>query len=140
MTTSRSAASVNASMTCLSDCESMARVNGARDRTYASGVICAKFARSHERIRHPDWLTRPLRLVGPKGGQPPCSFRVSKGDVEQPGNERGRTRLHTRMFEGVRPGVLVSLGIWPPSAFLDRRGIKALVGDDCVAARRHGVS
>jgi hypothetical protein len=37
------------------------------------------------------------------------------------------------MFEGVRPGVLVSAGVWPPSAFLDEWGINALVGDDSVA-------
>ena len=51
----------------------------------------------------------------------------------QLGNERGRTRLHARLSEGVKPGVLVSEGIWPPSAFLDGWGINVLVGDDSVA-------
>ena len=58
---------------------------------------------------------------------------VSQGDVVQLGNDRGRTRLHARVFEGVKPGVLVSEGIWPPSAFLDGWGINVLVGDDSVA-------
>ena len=51
----------------------------------------------------------------------------------QLGNERGRTRLHARIFDGASPGVLVSEGVWPPSAFLDGWGINALVGDDSVA-------
>ena len=43
------------------------------------------------------------------------------------------TRLHARFAENVKPGVLVSEGVWPPSAFLDGWGINVLVGDDCVA-------
>jgi hypothetical protein len=35
--------------------------------------------------------------------------------------------------DAVKPGVLVSEGIWPPSAFLDGWGINVLVGDDSVA-------
>ena len=45
------------------------------------------------------------------------------------------------LVEGVKPGVLVSEGIWPPSAFLDGWGINVLVGDDSVAPlRRRRVS
>src|SRR6185312_12869938 len=58
---------------------------------------------------------------------------LGQGDVVQLGNRRGRTRLHARLFEGVKPGVLVSEGVWPPSAFLDGWGINVLVGDDSVA-------
>src|SRR5271167_660825 len=43
------------------------RIHGARDQTYTSGVVCAKVARYHERIHHPDRLTQPFRCVGPKG-------------------------------------------------------------------------
>ena len=63
----------------------------------------------------------------------PRALGLSQGDVVQLGNERGRTRLHARIFEGVQPGVLVSEGVWPPSAFLDGWGINVLVGDDSVA-------
>ena len=59
--------------------------------------------------------------------------KLSQGDVVQLGNGRGRTRLHARLVESVKPGVLVSEGIWPPSAFLDGWGINVLVGDDSVA-------
>jgi anaerobic selenocysteine-containing dehydrogenase len=58
---------------------------------------------------------------------------ISQGDVVQLGNARGRTRLHARLSGGVKPGVLVSEGIWPPSAVLDGWGINVLVGDDSVA-------
>jgi anaerobic selenocysteine-containing dehydrogenase len=58
---------------------------------------------------------------------------LAQGDLVQLGNERGQTRLHVRLFDGVNPGILVSEGIWPPSAFIDGGGINALVGDDSVA-------
>ena len=45
----------------------ISRIHGARDQTYTSGVVCAKVARYHERIHHPNRLTQPLRRVGPKG-------------------------------------------------------------------------
>ena len=84
------------------------RPNPRRARwTCTSGLICAWAARYYDRIHHPDWLTRPLRLVGRRKTAATTFLRVSEGDVVQPGNERGRTRLLARMFEGVRPGVLV---------------------------------
>ncbi len=73
---------------------------------------------------------RPEVLVNPADA---ARLGVVDGDIVQLGNERGRTRLHARVFTGARPGVLVSEGVWPPSAFLDGWGIDALVGDDSVA-------
>jgi anaerobic selenocysteine-containing dehydrogenase len=73
---------------------------------------------------------RPEVFINPSDAN---RLGVSDGDVVQLGNERGRTRLHARMSEGVRPGVLVSEGVWPPSAFLDGWGINVLVGDESVA-------
>jgi len=73
---------------------------------------------------------RPEVLINPFDA---ARLGVSQGDVVQLGNARGRTRLHARISEDVKPGVLVSEGIWPPSAFLDGWGINVLVGDDSVA-------
>ena len=73
---------------------------------------------------------RPEVLINPSDA---ARLGLSQGDVVQLGNERGRTRLHARIFEGVKSGVLVSEGVWPPSAFLDGWGINVLVGDDSVA-------
>jgi anaerobic selenocysteine-containing dehydrogenase len=73
---------------------------------------------------------RPEALVNPIDA---AKLGLADGDVVELGNERGRTRLHARVSEAVRPGVLVSEGVWPPSAFLDGSGINTLVGDDSVA-------
>jgi anaerobic selenocysteine-containing dehydrogenase len=73
---------------------------------------------------------RPEVLINPGDAD---KLGISDGDVLRLGNERGQTRLHARRFEGVRPGVLVSEGVWPASAFLDGWGINTLVGDDSVA-------
>ena len=73
---------------------------------------------------------RPEVLMNPSDA---AALGLSQGDVVQLGNARGRTRLHARLVEAVKPGVLVSEGIWPPSAFLDGWGINVLVGDDSVA-------
>ena len=73
---------------------------------------------------------RPEVLINPSDA---AGLGISQGDVVQLGNARGRTRLHARLSGGVKPGVLVSEGIWPPSAFLDGWGINVLVGDDSVA-------
>ena len=73
---------------------------------------------------------RPEVMINPSDA---ATLGLSQGDVVQLGNGRGRTRLHARIVEAVKPGVLVSEGIWPPSSFLDGWGINVLVGDDSVA-------
>ena len=73
---------------------------------------------------------RPEVLMNPSDA---TRLGLAQGDLVQLGNERGRTRLHVRIFEGVNPGILVSEGVWPPSAFIDGWGINTLVGDDSVA-------
>ena len=55
---------------------------------------------------------------------------ISEGDAVVLGNGRGEVRLHARLFEGLRPGVLISEGIWPNEAFADGRGINTLTGAD----------
>ena len=48
-------------------------------------------------------------------------------------NRRGEVRLHARLFDGVRRGVLIAESVWPNAAFADGRGINTLTGADAVA-------
>ena len=73
---------------------------------------------------------RPEVLVSPADAE---KLDIADGAVVEIGNERGRTRLHARVSADAGEGVLISEGIWPPSAFLDGWGINSLVGDDSVA-------
>jgi anaerobic selenocysteine-containing dehydrogenase len=58
---------------------------------------------------------------------------VAHGDEVALGNKRGEVRLHARLFEGVRRGVLIAESLWPNSAFADGRGINTLTGADSIA-------
>ena len=49
------------------------------------------------------------------------------------GNTRGQVRLHARVFDGVRRGVLIAESIWPNDAYPDGRGINTLTGADAIA-------
>jgi anaerobic selenocysteine-containing dehydrogenase len=73
---------------------------------------------------------RPTALMHPDDL---AALGLADGDVARLGNARGEVRLHVRAFAGVSRGLIVSEGIWPPSAFLDGRGINALTGADPVA-------
>jgi anaerobic selenocysteine-containing dehydrogenase len=42
-------------------------IRGAKANSYTEGVVCAKVARYHERVHHPDRLRTPMRRVGEKG-------------------------------------------------------------------------
>jgi len=79
---------------------------------------------SRARERRPTALMHPDDLA---------ALGLADGDVARLGNARGEVRLHVRAFAGVSRGLIVSEGIWPPSAFLDGRGINTLTGDDPVA-------
>jgi len=58
---------------------------------------------------------------------------VGEGDIVRLGNARGDVRLHVKLFDGLRRGVLISEGIWPSEAFLDKRGINVLTNDEATA-------
>jgi anaerobic selenocysteine-containing dehydrogenase len=73
---------------------------------------------------------RPTVMIHPEDA---ARFSIDEGDIVRIGNKRGQTRLHARLFSGMRRGVLISEGIWPASAFLDGKGINVLTGDDPVA-------
>ena len=73
---------------------------------------------------------RPSVMVHPLDA---AALDVGEGDILQLGNERGAVRLHVKLFEGVQRGVLISEGIWPSEAFLDKRGINVLTNDEAAA-------
>ena len=58
---------------------------------------------------------------------------IADGDFVVLGNTRGQVRLHARVYDGVRPGVLIAESIWPNSAYADGCGINSLTGADSIA-------
>ncbi len=55
------------------------------------------------------------------------------GDRVRLGNARGDVVLAVRIFDGAKPGVLISEGLWPNHAFEQGEGINVLTGADPVA-------
>ncbi len=49
------------------------------------------------------------------------------------GNQRGKVRLHAKVYDGVRRGVLIAESIWPNDAYPDGRGINTVTGADSIA-------
>jgi anaerobic selenocysteine-containing dehydrogenase len=62
-----------------------------------------------------------------------AALGVADGDIVRLGNARGDVRLHVKLFDGVQRGVLISEGVWPSDAFLDKRGINVLTSDEATA-------
>jgi anaerobic selenocysteine-containing dehydrogenase len=73
---------------------------------------------------------RPEVMIHPADA---AAHRIGDGDEVVLGNARGEVRLHARLFDGVRRGVLIAESIWPNAAFPDGRGINTLTGADAVA-------
>ena len=73
---------------------------------------------------------RPTALVHPQDAD---RLGVIDGGILRLGNARGSVRLHAKLSEAVRPGVIVSEGLWENHDFLDGRGINTLTCDDSVA-------
>jgi anaerobic selenocysteine-containing dehydrogenase len=73
---------------------------------------------------------RPEVMIHPDDAAP---LAVGDGDAVVLGNRRGEVRLHAKLFEGVRCGVLIAESLWPNSAYADGRGINTLTGADSVA-------
>lgn len=70
---------------------------------------------------------RPTVAVHPEDC---ASLGLEDGDEVRLINQRGAVRLHVRVFDGVRPGVVISEGVFPCSAFVDGKGINTLTGAD----------
>ncbi|TWD57361.1 anaerobic selenocysteine-containing dehydrogenase [Agrobacterium vitis] len=73
---------------------------------------------------------RPEVMINPADAE---RLVIAQGDVVQIGNERGRLRIHARVTDAVKPGVLVAEGLWPNKAHLDGEGINVLTGADAPA-------
>ena len=58
---------------------------------------------------------------------------ITDGDVVRLGNTRGSLRIHARVTDAVKPGVLVAEGLWPNKAHIDGEGINVLTGGDAPA-------
>jgi anaerobic selenocysteine-containing dehydrogenase len=73
---------------------------------------------------------RPEVMIHP---QDAARCGVADGDAVVLGNRRGEVRLHAKLFDGVRRGVLIAESLWPNSAYLDGRGINSVTGADSIA-------
>jgi anaerobic selenocysteine-containing dehydrogenase len=58
---------------------------------------------------------------------------IHDGEEVVLGNRRGEVRIHARIYQGVRRGVLIAESIWPNQAHPDGRGINTLTGADPIA-------
>ena len=73
---------------------------------------------------------RPTVMIHPDDA---AVHGIGDGDMVVLGNTRGQVRLHAKLFEGVRRGVLIAESIWPNSAYEDGCGINTLTGADPIA-------
>ncbi len=73
---------------------------------------------------------RPTVMIHPDDAR---AHGVGDGDIVVLGNTRGQVRLHAKVFDGVRHGVLIAELIWPNSAYEDGCGINTLTGADSIA-------
>jgi anaerobic selenocysteine-containing dehydrogenase len=73
---------------------------------------------------------RPTVMIHPDDAEP---LGIGEGEPVVLGNTRGQVRLHARLFDGLRRGVLIAESIWPNSAYADGCGINTLTGADSIA-------
>lgn len=73
---------------------------------------------------------RPELMLSP---QDAAREGVAQGDIVTIGNARGSVRIHARVTDAVKPGVLIAEGLWPNKAHLDGEGINVLTGADNIA-------
>jgi anaerobic selenocysteine-containing dehydrogenase len=73
---------------------------------------------------------RPTVMIHPDDA---AAGDITDGEEVRLGNRRGVVRLHAKVFDGVRRGVLIAESLWPNSAYPDGRGINTLTGADPIA-------
>jgi anaerobic selenocysteine-containing dehydrogenase len=73
---------------------------------------------------------RPTLMMHPDDA---AAHGIADGDKIAVGNRRGTVKLHAKLFEGVRRGVVIAESIWPNTAYEDGCGINSLTGADSIA-------
>jgi anaerobic selenocysteine-containing dehydrogenase len=73
---------------------------------------------------------RPEVMISPADAE---QAAITDGDIVTIGNLRGALRIHARVSDQTKPGVLIAEGIWPNKAHLDGEGINVLTGADNIA-------
>ncbi|CAN5165424.1 molybdopterin oxidoreductase family protein [soil metagenome] len=73
---------------------------------------------------------RPTVMIHPDDA---AVLSIADGSKVVLGNQRGEVRIHAKIFDGVRRGVLIAESIWPNDAYEDGRGINTLTGADPIA-------
>jgi anaerobic selenocysteine-containing dehydrogenase len=58
---------------------------------------------------------------------------IATGDIVTIGNARGSVRIHARVTDLTRPGVIIAEGLWPNRAHLDGEGINTLTSAEAAA-------
>jgi len=104
----------------MADAEHPFRLATSPARTFLNSTF-TETPSSRKREGRPELLVHPLdaaRLI------------LDNGDVAEIGNHRGAVALHVKLFDGVRPGVVIAEGIWPNSAHINGEGINTLTGAD----------
>ena len=74
-------------------------------------------------------VPEPALLVHPADA---ASAGIAAGSVVRIGNRRGEVELVARLFDGIRPGVLIAEGIHANGAHRNGNGINTLIGSDPV--------
>jgi anaerobic selenocysteine-containing dehydrogenase len=73
---------------------------------------------------------RPDVMIHPDDA---AALKITDGEEVVIGNTRGQARIHVRLFDGVRRGVLIAESIWPNDAYPDGKGINTVTGADAIA-------
>jgi len=73
---------------------------------------------------------RPEVLIAPADAE---AQAIVTDDIVTVGNVRGEIRIHARVSDTVKAGVLIIEGLWPNKAHLDGEGVNTLTGADNVA-------
>ncbi|RYD84424.1 MAG: molybdopterin oxidoreductase family protein, partial [Sphingomonadales bacterium] len=73
---------------------------------------------------------RPEAMIAPEDA---ARLEIATGDIVTIGNARGAVRIHARVTDLTKPGVIIAEGLWPNRAHLDGEGINTLTSAEAAA-------